>query len=199
MSGKEVFGLTTSLLTTASGAKMGKTANGAVWLDDKKTSVFDFWQFWRNTEDADVGKFLRLFTELPMDEIIELESLQGAGINHAKKILATKVTTLVHGATAAKEAETAAIETFELGKFSDNLLKVGVEIIPNEPISVTLLFKIVELTSSISEGRRLIKSSGIKVDDELVVNENAVISFERMKKGVKLSFGKKKHLIAVAK
>jgi len=118
---EQLYALTTPLLATASGAKMGKTANGAVWLDPDMLPVFDFWQYWRNTEDADVGKFLRLFTTLPLDEIAKLEALEGAELNEAKKVLATQATALVHGQTAAQEAEETARKTFEEGALASNL------------------------------------------------------------------------------
>jgi tyrosyl-tRNA synthetase len=121
MTGKDLFGLTTSLLTTASGAKMGKTASGAVWLNADRLSPWEFWQFWRNTEDADVGRFLRLFTELPIDEIARLEALDGAGINEAKKVLANEVTRLCHGDEAAAKAAETARRTFEDGELADGL------------------------------------------------------------------------------
>jgi tyrosyl-tRNA synthetase len=197
ITGNQVFGLTTPLLTTSSGSKMGKTANGAVWLDATKTSVFDFWQFWRNTEDADVGRFLRLFTELPMRKIIELEMLKGSEINEAKKVLATEITTLVHGLDAARKAEEAATATFVQGIASDNLPKVGILTGGDESIPVIFLFVLAGLTSSKNETRRLIRSAGIKVDDMLVTDEDSVVTVERLKSGVKLSLGKKKHVIAI--
>jgi tyrosyl-tRNA synthetase len=176
---------------------MGKTANGAVWLDANKTSVFDFWQFWRNTEDADVGRFLRLFTELSMGRIAQLEALTGADINEAKKVLATSVTALVHGTDAANDAEDAANATFVQGKISDNLPKVGILTGDDESIPVIFLFVLAGLTSSKNETRRLIRSNGIKVDDTLVTDEDSVVTVDRIKEGVKLSLGKKKHVIAI--
>ena len=118
---RRCFGLTTPLITTSSGAKMGKSAKGAVWLNAERLSPYDYWQFWRNTEDADVGRFLRLFTELPLDEIVRLESLPGAGINDAKKILASEATALLHGAAAAQEAAETARRTFEQGDAAETL------------------------------------------------------------------------------
>jgi tyrosyl-tRNA synthetase len=124
--GAELFGLTTALLTTASGAKMGKTAAGAVWLNADMRSPYDYWQFWRNTEDADVGRFLKLFTELPLDEIARLEALEGAEINEAKKILATEATALAHGRAPAEEAAETARRTFAEGEAAEGLPTVEV-------------------------------------------------------------------------
>lgn len=197
ITGNQVFGLTTPLLTTSSGAKMGKTASGAVWLDANKTSVFDFWQFWRNTEDADVGRFLRLFTELSMGRIAQLETLTGADINQAKKVLATCVTALVHGTDAANDAEDAANATFVQGVTSANLPKVGIITGGDDTIPVIFLFVLAGLTSSKNETRRLIRSQGIKVNDILVVSEDEIVDIVQLQKGVKLSLGKKRHVIAI--
>lgn len=193
-----LFGLTTPLLTTSSGAKMGKTADGAVWLNPDMFSAYDYWQFWRNTEDADVGKFLRLFTALEMDEIKRLESLPGGGINDAKKALADAATAMLHGAEAAANARKTAEETFEQGGTSANL---PTEIIARseaaEPMPAYKLFLLAKLADSGKEARRLIQSGGAKVNDEKVENENDMFDLMELtaEKPLKLSAGKKKHIL----
>ncbi|GAB3449788.1 tyrosine--tRNA ligase [Insolitispirillum peregrinum] len=193
----EVFGLTSPLLTTSSGAKMGKTANGAVWLNEERLSPYEFWQYWRNTEDADVGRFLRLFTELPLDEIARLESLDGAAINDAKKVLADQVTALCHGAAAASTARQTAEQTFEQGTLSENL--------PTYPLSpeqaaagVALLDLLVtaEFAASKGEARRLVRGGGVKLNDGKVEDENQLITAADIIDGtLKLSAGKKRHAL----
>src|SRR5215212_5508043 len=162
----QLFALTTPLITTASGAKMGKTAQGAVWLNADQLSPYEYWQFWRNTDDADVGRFLRLFTELPLDEIARLEKLQGAEINEAKKVLATEATALLHGRTAAEEAAETARRTFEEGALAETLPTVEVarsEL--EEGISVLAAFSAkAGLVSSNMEARRQIRGGGLKVN-----------------------------------
>ncbi|PIR32002.1 MAG: tyrosine--tRNA ligase [Alphaproteobacteria bacterium CG11_big_fil_rev_8_21_14_0_20_44_7] len=187
-SDKNLFGLTTPLITTSSGAKMGKTADGAIWLDAEKLSPYDYYQFWRNTEDADVIRFLKFFTELPIEKIAELEKLQGQEINEAKKILAYEATKLCHGEPAAEAAQDAAITAFEQG---------GTEGLPEVEIAETelpafALFKEAGLAESGGEARRLIKGGGAKIDDAKVEDENQVI---KLNDGMKLSSGKKKHII----
>lgn len=158
--GKSLFGLTTPLLTTSSGAKMGKTADGAVWLDEKHLSAYEFWQFWRNTEDRDVGRFLRLFTELPIDEIDRLAGLKDAEINDAKKILADEVTKLCHGENAAMQAATTARETFEQGGIGDELPSFDVAASElSKGIPAYEILKRVGFANSNGEARRLIKAT----------------------------------------
>ena len=192
--GKRVFGLTTPLIATASGAKMGKSAQGAVWLTADRLPVFDYWQFWRNTEDADVGRFLRMFTDLALDEIARLEKLGGAEINEAKKILATAATALAHGAAAAEQAAEAARRTFEEGGSADALPLITIpraEI--GDGLPVFRLLVLSGLVASNAEGRRLIKGGGARVNDVAIGDEAQVIPAESLVAGLKLSSGKKHH------
>ena len=197
---KGVFGLTTPLITTASGAKMGKTARGAVWLTADKCSPFDYWQFWRNTEDADVGRFLRLFTDLPLAEIARLEALGGAEINEAKKLLATAATALAHGTAAAEAAAETARGVFEQGGAAD-LPSVSV---PAAELAAGIpafrLFALAGLAASNGEARRLIRGGGARVNDAALTEEGAVIGAEALRDGaIKLSAGRKHHrLVRVA-
>lgn len=200
--GKELFVLTVPLITTASGAKMGKTEGGAVWLRSDMTSPYDYWQFWRNTEDADVGKFLRLFTLLPMDKIRELESMEGAGINEAKKILAFECTKILHGEAAALEAAETARKTFEQGGVGDNLPTITV---PEATLSagITVIDALREsgLVESNGEAKRLIQGGGAKINDKSVSDGSQMLTTaDLIGDGyIKLSSGKKKHaLIRVA-
>jgi len=190
-----VFGLTTPLITTSSGAKMGKSAKGAVWLNADRLSPYDYWQFWRNTEDADVGRFLRLFTELPLDEIAHLESLAGAGINDAKKILANQATALLHGEAAAREAAETARRTFEEGDAAAALPTHVVA--PGELAAGVPLFRLLAecgLATSNGEARRLIKGGGARVNDAVITDEQHVVTTNDLRDGaVKLSAGKKQH------
>lgn len=194
----QLFALTTPLLTTASGAKMGKTAQGAVWLNADQFSPYDFWQYWRNTEDADVGKFLKLFTTLPMGEIRKLEALGGAEINEAKKVLATEATALLHGRDAASEAAETARRTFEEGALAESLPTVE---IPRGELDAGLgvlnAFVRAGLVASNGEARRQIKGGGLRVNDEPVTDEKMALSATHLTpEGViKLSFGKKKHIL----
>ena len=193
---KPAFGLTTPLLSTASGAKMGKTAQGAVWLNADMRSPYDYWQFWRNAEDADVGRFLRLFTDLPLDEIARLEAMQGAAINDAKKVLADLATTMLHGADAAKAARDAAEKAFEQGALSDDLPTV--EIDARAVYGATLAAVAVEagLTASRGEARRLAQGGGLRLNDLQETNGDRVITADDLVGGViKLSQGKKKILL----
>ena len=193
-----LFGLTTPLLTTTSGAKMGKTADGAVWLNDAMLSAYDYWQYWRNTEDADVGKFLRLFTELPMDEIKQLEILQGSELNDAKKILADQATVLCHGEDAAKTAAETARKTFEEGAQGEGLPTIEV---PRKTLDTGVpafeLFKTAGLASSNGDARRLIKGGGGKLNDNPIANETQPITSEDLNDDgvIKLSAGKKRHAL----
>jgi tyrosyl-tRNA synthetase len=193
--GAHVFGLTTPLITTASGAKMGKSAKGAVWLNAERLSPYDFWQFWRNTEDADVGRFLRLFTELPLDEIARLEALKGAGINEAKKVLANEATALLHRGQAAAEAAETARRTFEEGDAAETLPTHVVSQADMEAgIPVFRLLVESGLAASNGEARRLIRGGGARVNDEAVTEETRSVTVADLRDGaLKLSAGRKHH------
>ncbi len=197
MGAPQLYALTSPLLTTASGAKMGKTAAGAVWLNADMLPVYDYWQYWRNTEDADVGRFLKLFTDLPMDEIRRLEALAGAEINEAKKILATEATAMLHGREQAMAASETARKTFEEGELATSLPTV--EIAAGEladGIGVLNAFVKVGLVPSTGEARRQVKSGGLRVNDAVVSDERAQLTNADLTGGViKLSFGKKKHIL----
>ena len=192
---KTVYGLTTPLLTTASGAKMGKTAKGAVWLSADRVSPFDYWQFWRNTEDADVGRFLRLFTDLPLDEIARLEGLGGAEINEAKKILATEATALCHGRTAAEQAAETARRAFEEGIAADTLPSISVPAASlAEGIPAFALLVQAGMAASNGEARRLIRGGGARLNDAPISDEGQIVSAADLQDGaVKLSVGRKQH------
>jgi tyrosyl-tRNA synthetase len=196
--GAELFGLTSPLLTTASGAKMGKTASGAVWLNPDMLSPYDYWQFWRNTEDGDVERFLKLFTELPLKEIAKLAKLKGAELNEAKKTLATEATALVHGRDAADRAAETARTTFEQGEIASSLptievaqadLKAGLGV-----LNASLLAGFVQSTG---EARRQIKGGGLKINDKPVSDDRRVLTpGDLTQEGViKLSLGKKRHVL----
>lgn len=195
---KSVMGLTTPLLTTASGAKMGKTANGAVWLSGNRLPVFDYWQFWRNVEDADVGRFLRLFTELSLEECARLEALEGAGINEAKKILATEATALCHGRAAAEAAAEAARKTFEEGQLTAADLPVYVvapEVL-REGVPVFRLLAESGLVKTNGEARRLIRGGGARVNNVAVTDENQQLTeADTVEGAIRLSSGKKHHIL----
>ncbi|HEX3366580.1 MAG TPA: tyrosine--tRNA ligase [Phenylobacterium sp.] len=191
---KPAFGLTTPLLATASGAKMGKTAQGAVWLNADLRSPYDYWQFWRNTEDADVGRFLRLFTDLPLDEIARLEALPGAEINDAKKVLANAATTLLHSAEEAAKAASAAEAAFEQGKLSDDL---PTHEVPAAELSAGIVLATlaadVGLAGSRGEARRLAQGGGLRVNDKAETDANRLVTDTDLVEGVvKLAAGKKK-------
>jgi tyrosyl-tRNA synthetase len=189
---KEAFGVTTPLITTASGAKMGKTAQGAVWLDAAKVSPYDYWQFWRNTEDADVARFLGLFTELPMAEVARLAALQGAEVNDAKKILATEACALLHGRDAAEAAAETARRTFEEGMTAATLPTH----LATLPASVVDLLAEAKLVASKGEARRLIAQGGVRLNDAPVGDVAAQVTEADLRDGsAKLSLGKKKHLL----
>ena len=192
--GKPAFGLTTPLLSTASGQKMGKTRGGAVWLNADMRSPYDYWQFWRNTEDADVGRFMRLFTDLPLDEIARLEALEGAQINEAKKVLANAATTLLHGAEAAKTAEAAAVAAFEQGQLSTDLPSFEVPRADLETgIVLAALAADAGLAGSRGEARRLAQGGGLRVNDKAEADANRTIDASDLVDGVvKLAAGKKK-------
>lgn len=194
----QLYALTTPLLTTASGAKMGKTAQGAVWLNADQFSPYDFWQYWRNTEDADVAKFLKLFTTLPMSEIKKLEALGGSEINEAKKVLATEATALLHGRDAANEAAETARRTFEEGALAESLPTVEIPRGELEAgIGVLNAFVRAGLVASNGEARRQIKGGGLRVNDESVTDEKMALSAANLTPEglIKLSFGKKKHVL----
>jgi tyrosyl-tRNA synthetase len=193
----QLFGLTSPLMTTASGAKMGKTASGAVWLNADMLKPYDYWQFWRNTEDADVGRFLKLFTDLPMDEIARLEALQGAELNDAKKVLATEATAMAHSRAAAAEAAETARRTFEEGAMAEGLPTFEIERAKLIGIPVTALAHQAGLTSSASEARRFIQGGGLKLNDAGVSDVKAAVGESDITaQGVlKLSIGKKKHIL----
>lgn len=196
----QLYAVTCPLLTTASGAKMGKTASGAVWLNADMLSPYDYWQFWRNTEDADAPRFLKLFTILPMDEIAKLASLQGAEINEAKKVLATEATALLHGREAAELAAETAQKTFEQGALAESLPTIEVpSSVLAEGLGVLTAFgpDYAKLVPSSSEARRQVKSGGLKVNDQTVSDERGTLGTSDLTaEGViKLSFGKKKHVL----
>jgi tyrosyl-tRNA synthetase len=194
MDQKAAFALTTPLLTTSSGAKMGKTASGAVWLNADMRSPYDYWQFWRNTEDADVGKFLRLFTDLPLEEIARLEALQGAEINEAKKVLANEATRMLHGEDAARTAADAAQAAFEQGRLSADLPTHEVPAAELEAgIVLAALAADVGLASSRGEARRLAQGGGLRVNGAAEADANRVVTSADLVDGViKLAAGKKK-------
>ena len=189
----QLFGLTTPLITTASGAKMGKTAAGAVWLNADRVSPYDYWQFWRNTEDGDVGRFLRLFTDLPLDVIAELEALQGADLNDAKKILATEVTKILHGAEQAAAAELTAKQAFEEGVLAEGLPTISAKL----PDGILNLAVAAGLVASNSEARKLIQNSGLKLNDTTVNDPKLTVDMSALNADgvLKLSSGKKKHVL----
>ena len=195
--GAQAFGLTTPLITTAAGAKMGKTARGAVWLRADRLAPFDYWQFWRNTEDADVGRFLRLFTELPLDEITRLEALPGSEINAAKVRLATAATALLHGSEAAEEAAETARRVFEEGAAGDALVVHGVPPAALEAgIPAFRLFAEAGLCASLGAARRLIRDGGARVNGEVLSDEARVLTTDDLRDGaIKLSAGRKRHLL----
>ena len=196
----EVFGLTTPLITTASGAKMGKTAAGAVWLNADQLSPYDYWQFWRNTDDGDVGRFLRLFTELPLDEVARLEALQGAEINDAKKRLADEATTLLHGREAAEAAAGAARAAFEEGRLSADLPTFEVPLSALEAgLPLATLAADAGLAPSRSEARRLAQGGGLRLNDQQVTDPTAAATVADLKDGVlKLAAGRKKIVLVKA-
>jgi tyrosyl-tRNA synthetase len=199
--GRALFGLTTPLIATSSGAKMGKTAQGAVWLNEARLPVFDYWQFWRNTEDADVGRFLRLFTELPAGEIARLEALSGSEINEAKKILATEATALCHGREAAEAAAETARRVFEEGSVGGELPIVA---LPRSALEKGVpafeAFVRAGLVASNGEARRLIKGGGGRVNDAVVASDTQPISLADLTADgvIKLSAGRKRHALLKA-
>ena len=188
MDGKEVFGLTTPLITKADGSKMGKSVSGAVWLNEAQLSHYDYWQFWRNTDDRDVGRFMRLFTDLPLDEIARLEALGGSEINQAKIILANEATTLCRGAEAAIAAESTARQLFEQGAAGGDLPTHDVA---NTSIGIIDALVAIGFAASKGEARRLIAGGGARIDGVQITDENHVISVASG--DIQISSGKKKH------
>ena len=191
MDGSDLFGLTTPLLTTADGGKMGKTASGAIWLNEAQLPNYDFWQYWRNVDDRDVGRFLRLFTDLPLDEIARLETLEGAEINHAKTVLANAVTTLVRGSEAATTAERTAADTFAGGGAGEDLptLEVG-----EDGMRIGAVLTALGFTASNGEAKRKLAEGAVKLDGVAVTDPGHLVSVTAGTE-TKLSLGKKKHAI----
>lgn len=195
---QEVFGLTSPLITTASGAKMGKTADGAIWLNADRLSPFQFWQFWRNTEDADVERFLSLFTELPMDKVRRLGSLKGADVNEAKIILANEATTLCHGPDAAAEAMQTAQQTFADGGAGDGLPQISLSAEEADGLGMIAALVKVGFAKSNGEARRLIRGGGARLNDVAVNDEDHVMQGADFGDGrAKISAGKKRHALIV--
>lgn len=194
---KTVFGITTPLLTKADGSKMGKSATGAIWLNEDKLSSYEFWQFWRNTLDADVGKFLKLFTELPIAKCERLGALEGSDINEAKIILANEITTLAHGADAASAAAATAKEVFEKGGVGDDLptITLASADIPENGISIVQLYVKSGLAPSGKEAKRTIASGGARMNDVAVTDASTMVSAAAIAQTVKLSAGKKRHAL----
>ncbi len=194
----EVFGLTSHLLTTSDGKKMGKTAGGAVWLNAEMFSAYEFWQYWRNVTDADVGRFLKLYTDLPVAECDRLGALGGAEINGAKIVLANAVTTLLHGAEAAAAAEATAREVFEKGGIGDDLPTVTLE--PGEladGVGIVQLFVRAGLAASGKDAKRLIQEGGAKVNDEIITDVGLRYGAGHLAEPLKLTAGKKRHALVV--
>ncbi len=194
----QLYALTTPLLTTASGAKMGKSLGGAIWLNPDMLSPYDFWQYWRNTEDADVERFLKLYTTMPLDEVAKLAALGGAEINEAKKILATEITALLHGRKAAEEAAETARKTFEEGALAQTLPTVEVKGAALEAgIGILSLLVSAGLASSNGEARRHIQGGAVRLNDQLVADDKLVVTAQDLnpENVAKLSLGKKKHIL----
>jgi len=200
MGTEQLYALTTPLITTSSGAKMGKTAQGAIWLNAAQLSPYEYWQYWRNTEDADVGRFLRLFTELPLNEIARLESLAGAEINDAKKVLANETTSLLHGKAAAEAAAETSRKTFEEGGSGGALPSIGVPRAELESgLGLPALFVRAGLAASNSEVRRAVANNSVSINDVRVSDPNRTIKADDLNAEgvVKLSLGRKKHALVV--
>ena len=192
---KQAYGLTSPLLTTSSGSKMGKTANGAIWLNSDQLSDWDFWQYWRNTEDLDVIKFLKLFTEIPISEISNLEKLKGAEINQAKIILANEVTKLCRSSEAAKKISTSSAKLFIKSEIDESLPSV---VVTNSEISFIDALKVLNFLNTNGEARRLIRGNGARINDIVVNDENYTLSSKDYENGkAKISSGKKKHGLLV--
>jgi tyrosyl-tRNA synthetase len=193
--GTQLHALTTPLLTTSSGVKMGKTMSGAVWLNADMLSPYDYWQFWRNSEDADVGRFLKLYTELPLDEIARLAALGGSEINDAKKILATEATTMLHGREAAAQAAETARRTFEEGQSAEGLPTISLDL--DGGAGVLAACVAAGFASSNGEARRSIQGGAIKLNDVAVSDDKLRLTREMLSADgtIKLSMGKKKHVL----
>ena len=199
--GSALFGVTSPLITTASGAKMGKTAAGAVWLNAERLSAYDYWQFWRNTEDADVGRFLKLFTELPLDEIARLERLEGSDINEAKIVLADEATALCHGQDAASAAAETARRVFAEGGIGDDLPVIEVPRAQLEQGQPAInLFHQAKLAASVGEVRRLFRGNGARINDQPVSDEKRILTVADLNNDglIKLSAGRKRHALIKA-
>lgn len=198
MGTEQLYALTSPLLTTSSGAKMGKSVNGAIWLNPDMLSAYDFWQYWRNTEDADVTRFLKLYTTLPMAEIDRLSELGGSEINEVKKILATEITAMLHGRPAAEQAAETARKTFEEGALAADLPSVEIPTAELEA-GLGLLTLIVRagLAASNGEARRHVQGGAVRINDEAVSDERRIIGTGDVTADnvVKLSLGKKKHIL----
>jgi tyrosyl-tRNA synthetase len=197
---RQLFGLTTRLLTTSSGANMGKIMGGAVWLNANRLSPYEFWQFWRNTEDDDAARFLRLFTELSLDEVQRLGQIQGQDINEAKQTVTTEVTRLAHGDEAALAAVGTAHRTFAEGRSSEGLPSIDVARAELDwGIPVAALFLLADLTSSKAEGRCLIRGGGARLNDESITDENAVATTGDLREGLlTLVAGRMRHVVVCA-
>ena len=196
ISDERVFGLTSPLLTTSDGKKMGKSQDGAIWLNANMLSPYEFWQFWRNTTDADVARFLKLYTELPLDECSRLEKLEGSEVNDAKIILANEVTALLHGRDAALTAAQTSSEVFEKGGIGEDLPTISFrENEISDGVPIVQAFVKAGLAKSGKEAKRLIAENGARLDDKLVTNTNLVLTAKMLTKTVKLSAGKKRHAL----
>ena len=196
ISDERVFGLTSPLLTTSDGKKMGKSQDGAIWLNANMLSPYEFWQFWRNTTDADVARFLKLYTELPLDECSRLEKLEGSEVNDAKIILANEVTSLLHGRDAALTAARTSSEVFEKGGIGEDLPTISFrENEISDGVPIVQAFVKAGLAKSGKEAKRLIAENGARLDDKLVTNTNLVLTAKMLTKPVKLSAGKKRHAL----
>ncbi|MDG1862141.1 MAG: tyrosine--tRNA ligase, partial [Yoonia sp.] len=192
----EIYGMTSPLLTTSDGKKMGKSAAGAVWLDAELVSPYEFWQFWRNTTDADTGKFLKLYTELPVDECERLGALEGSDINAAKIILANEVTAMLHGAEAAVAAEATAREVFEKGGIGDDLPTLSLTADElGDGMSIVQIIVKSGLAGSGKEAKRLISENGAKLNDEALTDAGMMVTAEMLAAPIKLSAGKKRHAL----
>jgi tyrosyl-tRNA synthetase len=189
--GTELFGVTTPLITTADGAKMGKTAQGAVWLDEALLSPYDYWQFWRNTQDADVGRFLKLFTDVPLEEIARLETLPGAEINQAKIVLATEATAMLHGRKAAEAAARTAVETFDGGGLGEDLPTLSL----GDGMNIAHALTALGFTPSNKEAKRKIAEGAVRLD-EVTVNDPGLMLTPGAEP-IRLSLGKKRHGLLV--
>ncbi len=194
----EVYGLTSHLLTTSDGKKMGKSQNGAVWLNGDMFAPYEFWQYWRNTTDADVGRFLKLYTEMPLEECDRLGALEGAEINEAKIVLANAVTTLLHGAAAAQAAEATAREVFERGGVGEDLPTITVSAAEAaEGLGIVQLFVKAGLAGSGKDAKRLILEGGARVNDAVVTDAGLRYGAEDLAAPMKLTAGKKRHALVV--